>query len=183
MKEVSAHELGHTLDNTAGVLSSSAEYINAQYSDFFHLDHLSDNGGPSSPRRDPCVANGSTPAPYAGAVNEITGAAICLGAVLNPAYTTNGIPWTNSKIAQAASPLIPPPAELYAQQLALNLFVTGNLTQPQVLSKTIDILVAFNGYLPCTASWASMRATGSFAKPAATGVCAPSPAWYVPGQP
>ncbi|MBA4077085.1 MAG: hypothetical protein C0508_18760, partial [Cyanobacteria bacterium PR.023] len=181
LKEATAHELGHTLDNNAGVLSGSTEYEDSQYSDLFHLDHLSDSGGPNSPRRDPCVANGITPAPFFGAVDEITGAAICQGGILNAAYKTNGVAWTNSKIAFAASPLIGPRPELYAQQMALKLFVTGNLSQAQVLSKTVDILVGFNGYLPCTASWATLRATGSTAKPPLTGVCALAPAWYTPG--
>jgi hypothetical protein len=185
LKEAASHELAHTLDNITNPFhSGSTDYTNDYTLDYFNLDYLSDQGSPqSSPRRDPCVASGLTPAPFFGAVDELTGAAICQGGVLNAAYKTNGVAWTNSKIAIAASPQLASSDELYAQHFAIETFAKA-LTQAQMLSKTADVLIASNNFMPCSKAWAIQRATGSMAFPTQSPSCAPlAPSWYLVGQP
>lgn len=174
-REVTEHELGHSLDNVIRLAPQSAgsDYKSYATRDYFNLDYKAQ--GPtldSSTRRSACIpailpGGMVQEAPFTGAISEKYGELICdNNGVLNPRFVdpVTQEPMSNSAILKINGASTTSIEELYAQAYAIEVYAKS-LPENQRLSSTTDIVIGTNKFFACTALWARNRNTGSASTP------------------
>jgi hypothetical protein len=188
--EVSAHELGHTVDIVFGGESQNtgnSSFTTYVLDDFFDMDYLDAAGTQDRP---PCNAVNGVTAPYAGITDLTTGQPFCgQGNGYDPAtgieqkYLENGQagqPEFNSVIAQTVEVFFrtkPNPnnpqwyPEVYAQTFGYDAY--GNQLGQATSARPMMDAMFGNGYFACSRGWTGSRLANGTAPPNPVPVNAP----------
>lgn len=183
IKETTAHEVGHAMDLIKSEKSADGAYNKFAQRDFYNLDYLNDSAtqGGAIPR-DPCIASGTTPAPFAGVIDESTQQPFCDGnGVIAEKYRPGGVLMRNSEIIKTAIPHIMQGSlgnrrELFAQTFAYQGYASA-ISSQLWFNYTSDG-VFNNQHFLCTNSWATSVLNGSSTPPSTAGCSNSVPNWY-----
>lgn len=169
LQEVSAHELGHSVDITYSPRASGTTLFGDYLTkDISTINYLSDG----VTKRDPCVTPmGGPTAPFDGVIDPKTGLLVCMDGVLNNALLPSPETWPSGTLNTTVlitieGGLFTSSPEISAQGFAFEAIGAQN-------ARPFPDGVFQNGYFPCVRSWVDAEQGASGTLP--TSACTLSP--------